>query len=126
MITQFADCDQITRDLAWEIWLRDYIDSRSRNIGTQWNNEERIQFSRLIPMMGNHIDEATQVLANRLPDYSDTEPYLIHQMFDVDVHISAMDEDNIKALLSFYSQLIRIPSIRNEISPEKSANYSHI
>lgn len=119
MITQFADCDQITRDLAWEIWLRDYIDSRSRNIGTQWNNEERIQFSRLIPMMGNHIDEATQVLANRLPDYSDTEPYLIHQMFDVDVHISAMDEDNIKALLSFYSQLIRIPSIRNEISPRE-------
>ncbi|RYQ20462.1 SIR2-like domain containing protein [Bifidobacterium pseudolongum subsp. pseudolongum] len=118
-VAQFTHADQTTRDPTWDIWLREYIHSRSRNIGTQWSNEERVQFSRLIPMMGNHIDEATQVLANRLPDYSDTEPYLIHQMFDVDVHISAMDEDNIKALLSFYSQLIRIPSIRNEISPRE-------
>lgn len=113
---RLEDADQSIRDLAWERWLRDYINSRSRNIGTQWSNEERAQFSRLIPMLGNHTDEATQLLADKLPDYSDTETYHIHQMFDVDVHISAMDEDNIKALLSFYSQLIRIPSIRKKIS----------
>lgn len=117
MVAQFTHADQTARELVWDIWLRDYINSRSLNIGTQWSNEEQIQFSRLIPMLGNHIGEATQLLANRLPDYSDMETYRIHQMFDVDVHISTMNEDNIKALLSFYSQLIRISSIRNKISP---------
>ncbi|WP_026645362.1 SIR2 family protein [Bifidobacterium sp. AGR2158] len=114
---RLEDADQSIRDLVWERWLRDYINSRSRNIGTQWSNEERIQFSRLIPMLGNHTDEATQLLADKLLDYSDMETYHIYKMLDVDVHISTMDEDNIKALLSFYSQLIRIPSIRNKISP---------
>ncbi|PAU68614.1 SIR2-like domain containing protein [Bifidobacterium italicum] len=116
---RLEDADQSIRDLVWERWLRDYINSRSRNIGTQWSNEERAQFSRLIPMLGNHTTKATHLLADKLPDYSDTETYHIHQMFDIDVHISAMDEDNIKALLSFYSQLIRIPSIRNKISPDE-------
>lgn len=117
-VAQFTHADQTTRDPTWDIWLREYIHSRSRNIGTQWSNEERVQFSRLIPMLGNHTDEATQLLADKLPDYSDTETYRIHQMFDVDVRIGAMNEDNIKALLSFYSHLIRIPSIRNKISPD--------
>ncbi|AFI63084.1 hypothetical protein BAAM1489_00135 [Bifidobacterium animalis subsp. animalis MCC 1489] len=117
MVAQFTHADQTARELVWDIWLRDYINSRSQNIGTQWSNEEQIQFSRLIPLLGNHIGEATQLLANKLPDYSDTETYRIDQMFDVDVHISPMNEDNIKALLSFYSQLIRTSSIRNKISP---------
>lgn len=102
-------------DATWDLWLKKYVKSRSDNKGPAWSNKERVQFSFLIPLLGNHVSEAREILGD-LPDYSDAEQWQLNQMFTCNIPIDDMDEGNRESLMAFYTEVIRQNDVRQRLS----------
>ncbi|PJM79904.1 SIR2 family protein [Bifidobacterium scaligerum] len=63
--------DSKEKTAIWSSWLSNYIDSRSKNKSRDWEQDERLEFSKMIPYLEKYAGEGMKALGDRFPSYSD-------------------------------------------------------
>lgn len=86
------------KDHVWDIWLRRYIEARSKDMRRNWEEDERLSASKLIPFLGDHAHEGLTALEKRFPIYS---PRDVAQCLRTDISKVATSANG-ESLIAYY------------------------
>lgn len=86
------------KDHVWDLWLRTYIKGRSEDRRRNWSEDERLSFSKLIPFLGDHIQQGLTALEQRFPVYS---PRDVAQCLHTDISKVATSANG-ESLIAYY------------------------
>jgi hypothetical protein len=115
IVWRFQNADSRENASIWKLWLKDYLDKRSRNLPNKWENEERQQYVRLIPHMGENIPAGIRLIRQNLPSYTESTPVIPYLFEDLPDDVP---DDMIHPLMETYSLILsKVPRNNFRVAP---------